>query len=141
MKRRTFLQAAATVALASGTRPGRAEEPDETGGVANLTVRLNPKIRQAREAALNILKPSARELGRGLRLHAESLVFDAYGFSPRAAVDGDALAAGTARGLDRATGGRAGHGSGHFGGGVTIGATLADDLGGGGWRRQAKITV
>ncbi len=32
-------------------------------------------------------------MDRGLKLHAESVVFDAYGFGPRAAVDGDALAA------------------------------------------------
>ena len=43
--------------------------------------------------ALNILKPSEKQLQHGLELHANSLVFDVYGFSPRAAVDGDALKA------------------------------------------------
>ncbi len=54
--------------------------------------RLNPKIQHAREVALKILKPSQKELEHGLKLHAESVVFDAYGFSPRSALDGDAYA-------------------------------------------------
>ena len=68
-------------------------ESAETPSVASLTERLTPTMQQAREVALSLLKPSAAELERGLRLHAESIVFDAYGFSPRAAVDGQALAA------------------------------------------------
>ena len=68
-------------------------EPAETPSVASLTERLTPTMQQAREVALSLLKPSAAELERGLRLHAESIVFDAYGFSPRAAMDGQALAA------------------------------------------------
>jgi len=67
-------------------------KPASTEAVAALTERLNPKIAALRQAALQILKPSAAELERGLRLHAESIVFDSYGFSPRAAVDGDVLA-------------------------------------------------
>ena len=58
-----------------------------------ITQRLNPKIQRDREIGLDILKPSKRDLEHGLRLHAESIVFDGYSFSPRAAVDGDALAA------------------------------------------------
>ncbi|MEZ6044443.1 MAG: membrane dipeptidase [Planctomycetaceae bacterium] len=58
-----------------------------------LTERLNPQIQHAREVALNMLKPSAAELEKGLKLHAESIVFDSYAFSPRAAVDGEVLAA------------------------------------------------
>jgi len=53
----------------------------------------NPKIQQAREAALAILKPSKKELEHGLALHAESLVIESYGFSPRSAPDGDRLRA------------------------------------------------
>ncbi|WP_414663147.1 dipeptidase [Horticoccus sp. 23ND18S-11] len=48
----------------------------------------NPAILRARAAALSILKPSARDLDHGYRLHAESLVFESYGFAPRAALDG-----------------------------------------------------
>lgn len=82
MKRRTLLKAAAAISLASVTRLGRARESTETAGVVDLTQRLNPKIQQLQEVALSILNPTERELTRGLRLHAESLVFDAYSFSP-----------------------------------------------------------
>src|SRR4029078_9551702 len=37
-----------------------------------------------------------------LRLHAESLVFDCYGFAPRSALDGDAVAKATAAGASDA---------------------------------------
>ncbi|MCA9118707.1 MAG: membrane dipeptidase [Planctomycetaceae bacterium] len=52
---------------------------------------INETIEEARRAALEVLKPSKRDLEHGLELHKESLVFDAYGFAPRAAVDGDAI--------------------------------------------------
>ena len=61
--------------------------------IDRLTNNLNPQIQHARDVALSILKPSAAELERGLRLHSESIVFDSYGFSPRAAINGDQLAA------------------------------------------------
>lgn len=95
MERRTFLAAATALSVASATRPSRGDESETTagGGVGDLTQRLNPSIQQMRDVALNILKPSPKELERGLRLHAESIVFDSYGFSPRAAIDGAALAA------------------------------------------------
>lgn len=54
--------------------------------------RFNEVIDGAWQAGLESLKPSPTELDRGLKLHAESLVFDCYGFAPRCAVDGDALA-------------------------------------------------
>ncbi|MEO1971125.1 MAG: membrane dipeptidase [Pirellulaceae bacterium] len=98
MKRRTFLKAAVVLSAVPGTRIGEAATSEETEGVAELTERLNPKIREAREVAMKILKPSEKELSRGLQLHAESVVFDAYGFSPRAAIDGAAYAAAVAAG-------------------------------------------
>ncbi|MCB0687663.1 MAG: membrane dipeptidase [Saprospiraceae bacterium] len=52
----------------------------------------HPLRDRAREIAINILKPSKRDLEHGLELHAESLVFDTYGFMPRAAYDGAAIA-------------------------------------------------
>jgi membrane dipeptidase len=52
---------------------------------------LNERIEQARQAALDILQPSKRDLEHGLELHKNSLVWDSYGFAPRAAIDGDAL--------------------------------------------------
>ncbi|HEY3441311.1 MAG TPA: membrane dipeptidase [Paludibaculum sp.] len=51
----------------------------------------NPQIRAAREAALAILKPSEKDLQHALELHAQSLVVESYGFSPRSAIDGNAL--------------------------------------------------
>ncbi len=80
-------------ARAAFSQETRARDPSD-----DLVTRLNPKIAASREVALSLLKPSAAELDRGLRLHAESIVFDAYGFGPRAAVDGDAFAAAVAAG-------------------------------------------
>ena len=54
---------------------------------------MNEKIQEARDAAIEALKPSAKDLEHGLELHESSLVFESYGFAPRAAPDGDALAA------------------------------------------------
>jgi membrane dipeptidase len=51
----------------------------------------NEVIQEARQVALDILKPSKKDLEHGLELHANSVVFDIYGFAPRAAVDGDAM--------------------------------------------------
>ena len=53
----------------------------------------NAKIEDAKQAALDVLKPSQRDLEHGLELHANSVVFDCYGFAPRAAMDGDAIRA------------------------------------------------
>jgi len=50
-------------------------------------------MQEAREHALAILKPSKKDLEHGLELHAQSLVIESYGFSPRAAIDGDAVKA------------------------------------------------
>lgn len=58
----------------------------------------NPVITRARETALAILKPTARQLEHGYKLHAESLVFESYGFAPRAALDGDRFKAVAASG-------------------------------------------
>src|SRR5262249_45940971 len=51
----------------------------------------NPKIEEARQAALAVLKPSREQLEHGLALHADATVVESYGFSPRAALDGDAF--------------------------------------------------
>lgn len=48
----------------------------------------NPVIDQAREIALNLLKPTPAQLQHAWELHSASLVFDSYGFAPRAAIDG-----------------------------------------------------
>ncbi len=54
---------------------------------------LNDVMKEDRDIALQILKPSKRDLEYGLGLHKESVVFDTYGFMPRAAYDGEAIAA------------------------------------------------
>jgi membrane dipeptidase len=45
------------------------------------------------EVALKILKPTKAQLEHGLELHRNSLVWEPYGFMPRAALDGAAIAA------------------------------------------------
>jgi membrane dipeptidase len=47
----------------------------------------HPGISKARDAALAVLKPTPAQLEHGLELHAQSLVFDSYGFAPRAGLD------------------------------------------------------
>ncbi|MCX7887816.1 MAG: dipeptidase [Verrucomicrobiae bacterium] len=85
--RRRFLRASAGLTLL-GTIPQSLR--------AIATTALSPpneKIQKAREVALSILKPSAKDLEHGFELHADSLVVESYGFAPRAAVDGDAFRA------------------------------------------------
>ncbi len=97
--RRRFIESvAAAAAMPLVASNLLAQEQEKRDPVGDLSVRLNSKIQASRETALGILKPTAAELDRGLKLHAESIVFDAYGFGPRAAVDGDALAAAVAAG-------------------------------------------
>tara|TARA_B100000700_G_C15053684_1_gene861674 strand:- start:2117 stop:3436 length:1320 start_codon:yes stop_codon:yes gene_type:complete len=99
LPRRQFLQiASAATALAFGNSSTMADQP----AVDRLTQRLNPKIAGYREAALKVLNPNARDLQHGLELHADAIVFDSYGFSPRAAVDGDALKAAVEAGASSA---------------------------------------
>ena len=85
--RRSFLTATAAAAASVATpfHILAREYADEFRNHPNET------IRKARTLGLSILKPTAAEIDRGLRLHRESLVFDAYGFAPRCAVDGERL--------------------------------------------------
>src|SRR5690606_33151402 len=59
---------------------------------ANESFELTDKIKNAYEVGLNILKPSKYQLEHGLELHKNSIIFDAYGFIPRAAIDGTKIA-------------------------------------------------
>jgi len=59
---------------------------------------MNEQIAKARQAALDVLNPSKRDLEYGLALHAESIVCDTYGFSPVSSVDADSLNAAAAAG-------------------------------------------
>ena len=86
------MRSCAALSLAAGGAPlfniqvraAEADLPFATG---------NEKINKARAVGMGILKPTPGELEHGLRLHAESLVFESYGFAPRAAVDGGAFQA------------------------------------------------
>ena len=84
MNRRSFLQASLGTAMAGAAvlSSSRAEPPSQG----------NEVIDRARQAALEVLKPTPRQLEHGLELHKASLVFESYGFSPRAAIDGEACA-------------------------------------------------
>ena len=77
-----------------------------TGAGALLVDRLwaqerkfNAAIEEARAVALAVIKPKPQDLAHGLELHRKSLIFDIYGFSPNAAVDGNALATAAAEGV------------------------------------------
>ena len=48
---------------------------------------MKNKIESCRQAALDILKPSRKQLEYGLELHKDALVWDAYGFSPAGIAD------------------------------------------------------
>ncbi len=91
--RRRFLKTAAALSAlgAAGAVCSRARRASAADAVASPLSPPNEIIQKARQAALDVLKPSQKELEHGLELHANSLVFESYGFSPRAALDGDLI--------------------------------------------------
>ena len=96
--RRLFLQTSAGISSAIGLTgiTGTTKTAwGETIDVEDQKKRIaaNKTIQEARETALQILKPTKKELEHGLELHENSLVFESYGFSPRAALDGDRMRA------------------------------------------------
>lgn len=93
MERRNFIKGAAPLAAVAAAPFTSAAEGKTGNPLADLTENLNPDIQKARQAAMAVLKPSAKELQHGLELHADSLVFDSYGFSPRSAIDGETMKA------------------------------------------------
>ncbi len=52
---------------------------------------MNAKIENARQAALDVLRPTAAELRHGLELHRDALVIDGYGFAAMGAPDPNRL--------------------------------------------------
>lgn len=98
MNRRDFLSSSVGLAVAGAVAP-----PQSAALAAERTpqgqAELPEKIRRLRDVALEILKPDRKVLERGLALHKELIVFDAYGFAPRAAVDGDAFRKAVEQGL------------------------------------------
>ena len=97
--RRGFLHASLGLSLAGAT--AAMAQPSGTTSKADPSWEKNDVIQAARQVALDILKPSKKDLEHGLELHADSLVFEAYGFAPRAAVDGDAIRQAYGPGGDR----------------------------------------
>ncbi len=53
---------------------------------------FNDQIKADFELAKSILKPTQKQLERGLELHKNSLVIESYGFMPRASLDGEKMA-------------------------------------------------
>jgi membrane dipeptidase len=98
--RRQLLQYAATgagllpVLGAPGEAPANEADQEAPERLA-AQILAHEAIQKARAAALDILKPKRRDLEHGLALHSQALVFDAYSFAPRAALDGTALARAT----------------------------------------------
>ncbi|MFM8221643.1 MAG: dipeptidase, partial [Planctomycetaceae bacterium] len=62
----------------------------------------NPVIAKGRDAGLEVLKPTTAQLEAGLEIHRRALVFDFYGFAPRAALDADRLLSAAAQGASDA---------------------------------------
>lgn len=82
--RRRFLVTAAATPLAI-------RMCNESRAWATQHANSNEKIEKARLAALSLLAPNDRDIAHGLELHANSIVFESYGFAPRCAVDGAAI--------------------------------------------------
>jgi membrane dipeptidase len=80
MNRRHFLSASFQAAAAFGLAP-------------QASAQSSDKIEKARQVALDALKPTKAQIEHGLELHANSIVMESYGFSPRCAIDGDAMRA------------------------------------------------
>jgi membrane dipeptidase len=89
--RRRFLKTAAALSMLGATGGFRSRRPALAAAVDSPLAPPNETIQKAREAALAVLKPSPQQLEHGFELHAHALVFEAYGFAPRAAPDGDAI--------------------------------------------------
>lgn len=96
LSHRSFLAATATAIAATQTAPAQAGTPpaeSQTRSADPFLTTTNPGIVKGREAGLGLLQPTRAQLEHGLEVHRQSLVFDSYGFAPRAAMDGAALIA------------------------------------------------
>jgi membrane dipeptidase len=80
MNRRQFMSASFQAAAAVGLAP-------------QASAASNEGIEKARQAALDALKPTRPQIEHGLALHADAIVMESYGFSPRCAIDGEAMRA------------------------------------------------
>lgn len=86
LSRRALFQRLPIAALASGLNIHvRAQDAGK-----KLWLTGNDTIDKPREIALNLLKPTQAQIEHAWELHFGSLVFESYGFAPRAALDGEA---------------------------------------------------
>jgi len=87
--RRGLLKGTVLSAAALSLANVSASQSSKIGDNARLDelIQANQTIARARQIALDILKPATKQLEHGLKLHAESLVFDGYAFSPRTSTD------------------------------------------------------
>ena len=87
--RRTLLKATALSTAALSLSNASAVTQTKTSDAQRLDelIQGNQLIARAKQIALDILKPSQKQMEHGLKLHAESLVFDGYAFSPRTSTD------------------------------------------------------
>ncbi len=95
VSRRQVLQyAAAGAGLLPALPTEAATAQAQTGNADRMAAKIlaNETIQRCRATAQEILKPRRRDLEHGIALHSQSVVFDAYAFAPRAAIDGAALA-------------------------------------------------
>jgi membrane dipeptidase len=83
--RRTLLKATALSAAALSFTNASVATQTKTSDVQRLDelIQGNQTIARVKQIALDILKPSQKQIEHGLKLHSESLVFDGYAFSPR----------------------------------------------------------
>ena len=87
--RRGLLKGTVLSAAALSLANVSASQSSKIGDNARLDelIQANQTIARARQIALDILKPATKQLEHGLKLHAESLIFDGYAFSPRTSTD------------------------------------------------------
>lgn len=92
--RRGILKTTALSAAAFSFANASTAQQSKTGNHARLDdlIQGNQTIARSKQIALDILKPTTKQLEHGLKLHAESLVFDGYAFSPRTSTDPGILA-------------------------------------------------
>jgi membrane dipeptidase len=83
--RRHFLKTSAGLPLIAASGSVNIFVPG--AGAASPLTPPNEKIQGARNIALSILKPTQKQIDRGLELHAESLVCESYGFAPVTSID------------------------------------------------------
>lgn len=92
MNRRSFLSTSLVAAASPLVVPGLVRSAQAASAAGPDPVSTNKVIADARAAGLALLKPSPKDLERGMALHASSVVLDVYGFGPGASVDNAILA-------------------------------------------------